>query len=193
MGSMSLEQPSVDMIAAYTIPARVLGDSMNPDGMPWGRKLTKDMRRFRNLTAENTMIVGANTLPYVETLNGTKGRHVIVVADPSRPIETQCIVRPDLQSAIKLVQSDPELYGRAIVSGGARKYGEFIELVDGGFLQKIGARALFHATEIYSDFTGDAYMPELGAGWVEVSREPQTPDYEGGPAYDFVTYENNNE
>jgi len=41
-------------------------------------------------------------------------------------------------------------------------------------------------TEINTAFEGDAFAPELDAGWVEVAREPQVSNQ--GLRFDFVTY-----
>lgn len=185
MGSMSFEQgPYLNLIAAYTVPDRVLGDSSSPHGMPWGNGLKADLRNFSDLTANNTLIVGANTLPFVERLHGSKGRKVIVIG---HDIDTTCIVEPTLQDAVMLARSDPAKYGELFVTGGARTYAEALRLIRDE--ATIGARAVFYATEIHADFKGDVYMPELGNGWVEVRRErPDLSGEPGSPPYDFVTY-----
>lgn len=187
---MSIERkPTFSMIAAYSVPGRVLGDSSDPNGMPWGRDLKKDLKNFADLTSGNTLIVGANTLPFVERLHDPTGvkrkRSVVVIG---HDIETPCIVEPTLYEALLLLHSDPVRFGRPFIAGGARTYAEALRLLRHEAAKNVGAHALFYATEIYGHFTGDVRMPELGDGWVEVQRLPQTPDATGSPVYDFVTY-----
>lgn len=188
MGSMNYEsRPYLNLIAAYSLPGRVLGDSTNPHGMPWGNGLKADLRHFADLTGANTLIVGANTLPFVERLHGSNGRNVIVVG---HDIKTPCIVEPTLQDAVMRVHCDPATYGEPFVAGGARTYYDALWLIRNEPSRKVGVRALFFATEIHADFKGDVLMPELGDGWVEVRREH--PDLSGeptSPPYDFVTYQ----
>ena len=177
------------MIAAYSLPERILGDSGNPDGMPWGRDLKKDLKNFADLTSGNTLIVGANTLPFVERLHDPNGvkrqRNVVVIG---HDIETACIVEPSLYDALLLVHGDPVRFGRPFIAGGARTYAEALRLIRHEAAKNVSAHAIFYATEIHGRFTGDARMPELGDGWVETQRLPQSPDVTGAPAYDFVTY-----
>lgn len=181
--------PTFSMIAAYSVPDRILGDSSNPDGMPWGRGLKKDLKNFADLISGNTLIVGANTLPFVERLHDPRGvkrkRNVVVIG---HNIDTPCIVVPTLQEALTLVNSDPTRFGEPFVAGGARTYAGALRLIRSEAAQNGGAYALFYATEIHGQFAGDVYMPELGDGWVELQRLPQTPDTPNGPAYDFVNY-----
>lgn len=191
MGSMSFEnQPYFNMIAAYSVPDRVLGDSQNPNGMSWGRNLKKDLQHFAALTAKNTLIIGANTLPFVERLHNPTGatrmrRNVVVIG---HDIDTPCIVEPTLDEALMLVRSDPLRFGEPFIAGGARTYTEALRNIRNELKEDLGAYALFYATEIHSHYTGDVYMPELGDGWVEMQRLPQVPDVPDGPSYDFVTY-----
>ena len=43
-------------------------------------------------------------------------------------------------------------------------------------------------TEIDADFQGDAFAPELGAGWTEIQRESHLAA--NGLAFSFVSYQN---
>lgn len=190
---MSFEQkPIFNMIAAYTKDGRVLGDN-SPEGMPWGHNLKKDMRNFRQLTKGNTLVVGPNTLPYVEGLHDPEGlklkRNVIVVAsDYSRLPETNCLIEPSLYDAMMTIHADPLRFGEMFVAGGAKTYEAAINLLRIEATRHMGTCAYLYATEIDDDYDGTAYMPELAGDWHEQSRDPQEPDYPGGPSYDFVRY-----
>lgn len=174
------------MVGAYTIPDRVMGDSRNPHGLPWGMMLKQDMRHFRALTKDNTLIVGANTEPFVRSLHGKFGRHVVVVV--SRPIDSPCIVQPTLDDALALVANDPVKYGKPIVGGGARMFEQAFTYLTNTSLHDIGVTALFHATEITGNFPGDVLMPEFPEGWIEQRRIAVDPEAVDEPNYSFVTY-----
>lgn len=186
---MTAAKPMFEMIAAYTIPGRVLGDSTKRNGLPWGPILRKDQIHFQDITANNTLLIGAGTEPYVRHLHLKKGRHVIVIAD--RMIETPCIVVPTLQEALLLTASDPDRYGNPIVGGGARTFEQSFALLQDAQQRGLGTFAILHATEVYRDYHGDVMMPELPESWHETERTPQKADNEGGPMYDFVTYRSN--
>jgi len=191
---MSFEnKPYFNMIAAYSVPDRVLGDSQNPCGMLRSRNLKKHIKRFGNLTAENTLITGASTLPFVEQFHGPaserrRRRNVVAIG---HGIDTPCLVEPTLDDALMLVASDPLHFGKPFIVGDEQTYADALRRLSDEFKADVGAYALFYATEIHSHYTGDVYMPELGDGWVEMQRLPQVPDVPDGPSYDFVTYQFN--
>ncbi len=196
MGGMT-KTIEFSMVAAYTKDGRVLGSPDARFGLPWGDEpkgsTSGDMAHFVEISSGNTMIVGANTAPGLDRLHGTRERRLMVVASPDRPIQTRGEVASSVAEAIERVAGDPGFYGKPIVAGGARTYLEAMEYARQRAQQGMGVRATFYATEFHKNYPGSILMPDLLEGWMETDglRTHHGPDIEGGPEYDFVTFEYN--
>ena len=164
------------MSAATPIPGLFLvvaraanGVIGNRGGMPW--KLPADMRRFRRLTLDKTVIMGRKTF---ESLPGTlpRRRHVVITRDPEWSADGVDVAQ-DEDAALWIAGE-----GEVAVIGGAEIYALFEPLAE-----------RIELTEIDSAIAGDTTMPPFDpAVWREVRREPQEPG-EGEPPYTFVTLE----
>ena len=144
----------------------VIGDA---GGLPW--KLPADMRRFRQLTLDKTVIMGRKTF---ESLPGTlpRRRHVVISRDPEWDAPGVDVAQ-DEDAALWIADA-----GKAEVAviGGAEIYALFEPLAD-----------RIELTEIDAPIPGDTTMPPFDpAVWREERREPQEPA-EGEPPYAFVT------
>lgn len=140
---------------------------------PWGtRRMNADVRRFRHLTANSTVIMGRTSF---ETFHGfLPGRQNIVVTRRER-----------MSQGVTMVHSLEEAYATARsidinVIGGASIFREAIYSVD-----------RIYATEV--DFESrdvDAFFPQLDPLiWHEISREDHQADELNAYAYSFVVYE----
>jgi len=144
----------------------VIGDA---GGLPW--KLPADMRRFRQLTLDKTVIMGRKTF---ESLPGTlpRRRHVVITRDPEWSADGVDVAQ-DEDAALWIADAGE---AEVAVIGGAEIYALFEPLAE-----------RIELTEIADEAAGDTTMPAFDpARWREVRREPQTPA-EGEPAYAFVT------
>jgi dihydrofolate reductase len=143
----------------------------NGGGLPW--KIPGDMRRFRALTLDKTVIMGRKTF---ESLPGTlpRRRHVVITRDDEWQAEGVDVAQ-DEDSALWIAEA-----GEADVAviGGAEIYALFEPLA-----------TRIELTEIRAPIPGDTTMPGFDpARWREVRRDPQEP-LAGEPPYDFVTLE----
>lgn len=141
----------------------------NHGALPW--RLPADMRRFRQLTLDKTVIMGRKTF---ESLPGTlpRRRHVVITRDPEWSAEGADVAQ-DLDAALWIAGE-----GDVAVIGGAEIYALFEPLAE-----------RIELTEIGAPIAGDTTMPAFDpAVWREVRREPQEPA-EGEPPYAFVTLE----
>lgn len=156
----------------FLVVARATNGVIGANGtLPW--KLPADMRHFRQLTLDKTIIMGRKTFA---SLPGTlpRRRHVVITRDPDWTSEGVDVAQ-DEDSALWIADA-----GNADVAviGGAEIY----------------ALLLPHAsrielTEIHAPIPGDTTMPPFDqAVWRETSRRPQEPG-EGEPPFDFVTLE----
>ena len=144
----------------------VIGDA---GGLPW--KLPADMRRFRQLTLDKTVIMGRKTF---ESLPGTlpRRRHVVITRDPEWSADGVDVAQ-DEDAALWIADAGE---AEIAVIGGAEIYALFEPLAE-----------RIELTEIAAAIPGDTTMPAFDpALWREVRREPQQPA-EGEPGYAFVT------
>lgn len=141
----------------------------NMGGLPW--KIPADMRRFRQLTLDKTVIMGRKTF---ESLPGTlpRRRHVVITRDAQWSADGVDVAQ-DEDSALWIAGD-----GEVAVIGGAEVYALFEPMAE-----------RIELTEVRAPIPGDTTMPPFDpARWREVRRVPQEPA-EGEPPYDFVTLE----
>ena len=146
----------------------VIGDQ---GGLPW--KIPADMRRFRLLTLDKTVIMGRKTF---ESLPGTlpRRRHVVITRDADWQAEGVDVAQ-DEDSALWIADAGG---ADVAVIGGAQIYALFEPLA-----------TRIELTEIAAPISGDITMPTFDpTRWREVRRVAQEP-LEGEPPYDFVTLE----
>lgn len=136
------------------------------NAIPW--HLPEDLKRFRDLTMGNPIIMGRRTW---ESLGRPlPGRRNLVVS--SNLAENGCEVFASLESAIAACAGSSD----AFIIGGAALYAAALEMADRLFL-----------TEIDADFEGDTSFPAFDrARWREVHRERH--GAAAGFDYEYVTY-----
>lgn len=155
-------------IVAYGKKNRVIG---NKGDIPWMGSLPIDMKRVRDLTTNNAIIMGSNT--YKSIGKPLPNRQNIVLS--SKNIEIDGV---DVVSSIEEAFNSVEKARVPYIFGGASVYAATMDLVD-----KI------YATEVYGDFEGDAFFPEIDKSkWQEVYREHHPADENNKFDVDFVEY-----
>ena len=139
--------------------------------LPWAGKMKTDMRRLRELTTGNAIIMGRNT--YDSIGRALPNRQNIVITH--RPFEADGVIVVDsLEAAYAAVETGRDAY----IFGGGQIYELALSSVDE-----------IIATEIDTQVAGgDAFFPVLDDSWQETSREHHEADSENEFAFDFVTY-----
>lgn len=153
-------------IVAYTKKNRVIGYD---NDLPWPR-LKGDLKRFKELTIGNTVVMGRKTYESIVYRLGKplpKRDSIVLTRDPTYDtgdytanVETI----PDL-SSLPVLGNKP-LY----IIGGAQIYAQTLPYV-----------SMILATEVNEEYEGDTFYPALGEEWVEISRECHE-------THDYVTY-----
>ncbi len=141
--------------------------------LPWAGQLPADMRRFKELTVDTSVIMGRRTFESLpENFRPLPNRQNIVLS-LSQTAFAGALTANSLEDAF--TQADKEI----MVIGGAQIYAQALPLVDRVF-----------ATEIDAPKTdGDAFFPELPeAEWEQAERHAFFPDERNKFAYSFVTY-----
>jgi dihydrofolate reductase len=139
-------------------------------GLPW--RLPTDLRRFRELTLGETVVMGRRTFESLpDAFRPLPGRRNLVLsANPSyEPQGAEAF--PDLPSALAACDRD------CFVIGGEIAYRQALHVAE-----------RVYATEIEGEVQGDAFFPQLSrSDWRAVRREP--PVTENGHTFRFCLYE----
>ena len=143
----------------------------NDNKMPW--HLPEDLAHFKRITLGQPVIMGRKTwdsLP--ERFRPLPGRLNIVVTRQPNWQAKGALRAPSIEDAMRLCGDVPDAW----IMGGAEIYRQ---------AEPLASTAV--VTEIDADFEGDAFAPDLGAGWTECQRESHVGSH--GLAFSFVTYQ----
>ena len=113
-----------------------LGDTTAPGGMPWPR-LSRDLRRFRELTMGKVCLVGRRTY---DTLPRLPGRRLVVLtrthSSTTVPASSSLVgVYQSAADAVASFASEPEI----MVIGGAEVYRALLPLCERVYLTTVSA------------------------------------------------------
>ena len=154
----------ISMIVAYS-KNHVIGSNGK---LPWEGKMPADVRYFRAMTLEKTIIMGRTT--YESIGRALPKRQNIVLS--RTPFEAPGITVVDsLEDAYALATNE------IMVIGGGQVYRAALDTAD-----------TIYATEIDAEAEGDVTFPVLGPEWAETHRETHPADTENAYAYSFITY-----
>lgn len=139
--------------------------------LPWMGKMKTDMRRVRDLTTGNAIIMGRNTFESIG--RPLPNRQNIVVSTTGVDVPGILSVA-SLDEAYNAVEAGKHAY----IFGGGKLYESAVDTVDE-----------IIATEIDTVIDGgDAFFPQLGDNWRESSREHFDADDDNAFSFDFVLY-----
>ncbi len=141
--------------------------------LPWEGRMKTDMKRVRELTTGNAIIMGRRTFESIG--RALPNRQNIVVS--SKGVDAPGVVSvTNLDDAFAAVEEGRDAY---VFGGGVL----FKSALDADVVDEI------LATEIDTEIGGgDAFFPPLGSEWREVSREHFDADEYNAYPFDFVLY-----
>ena len=152
---------------------RVIGKGNN---LPW--HLPADLKHFRDITTDHTVIMGGNTyLSIVDRLGkALPNRRNIVISPVIQNPLSGFEIFASLESLIKHVDlASDDVY----IIGGAMLYKTMLE--KDAYVNKI------YLTQIHASINGDTYFPKLDPSkWQEISRENHRKDDKNNYDYDFI-------
>ncbi len=146
-------------------------------GLPW--RLSKDLRRFKELTMGHHLVIGRRT--WDEVGKPLPGRIMVVVTRDREFAPDGVLVAHSLEEALDLAAGDFEVF----VGGGAEIYRVALEraLVD-----------RLYITRVHAEVEGDTVFPEIDLkGWRLVSREDHDSDDRNEYPFSFLVYERKQE
>lgn len=131
----------ISLIAAMTPGNHVIGKD---GGIPW--KLSSDMKRFKELTTGQTIVMGRNTY---ESIGRPLPNRVNIVITRNRDYSAEgCIIAHDIEESIKLAREIDTT--NLMVIGGNEIYRNFMTIADELLL-----------TFVLGAFDGDTFFPQI--------------------------------
>ena len=161
-----MENRELTIIAAVSIN-NVIG---NNNKLIW--KLSNDLKRFKNLTTNHSVIMGRKTFESLP--NPLPDRDNIVITRDTNYLKPNIQVCSSIEDAINLTKTDTQPF----IIGGGEIYSQTINIVD-----KI------ELTRVHKEFDGDAYFPEIPLDIFKlINEENYNSDLENEFDYSYLTY-----
>ena len=161
-----MENRELTIIAAVSIN-NVIG---NNNKLIW--KLSNDLKRFKNLTTNHSVIMGRKTFESLP--NPLPDRDNIVITRDTNYSKPNIQVCSSIEDAINLTKKDTQPF----IIGGGEIYSQTINIVD-----KI------ELTRVHKEFDVDAYFPEIPLDIFElINKENYNSDLENEFDYSYLTY-----
>ncbi len=161
-----MENRELTIIAAVSIN-NIIG---NKNKLIW--KLSNDLKRFKNLTTNHSVIMGRKTFESLP--NPLPGRDNIVITRDTNYSKPNIQVCSSIEDAINLTKTDTQPF----IIGGGEIYTQTINIVD-----------RIELTRVHEEFDGDAYFPEIPLDIFElINEENYNSDLENEFDYSYLTY-----
>ena len=161
-----MENRELTIIAAVSIN-NVIG---NKNKLIW--KLSNDLKRFKNLTTNHSVIMGRKTFESLP--NPLPDRNNIVITRDTNYSKPNIQVCSSIEDAINLTKTDTQPF----IIGGGEIYTQTINIVD-----KI------ELTRVHEEFDGDSYFPEIPLDIFKlINEENYNSDLENEFDYSYLTY-----
>ncbi|MFR2571236.1 MAG: dihydrofolate reductase [Clostridia bacterium] len=133
-----------------------------------------DLRRFRKLTENHTIIMGRKTFESLENVLPNR-KHIVFSQNPDFKVNDENV---EVVHSMLQIQEYIESNEEAFVIGGAIIYNLLMPYV-----------TKLYVTEVDKDFDGDAFFPRVNEEkWREISREKGPKDEENNFDYEYITY-----
>ncbi len=161
-----MENRELTIIAAVSIN-NIIG---NKNKLIW--KLSNDLKRFKNLTTNHSVIMGRKTFESLP--NPLPDRNNIVITRDTNYSKPNIQVCSSIEDAINLTKTDTQPF----IIGGGEIYTQTINIVD-----------RIELTRVHEEFDGDAYFPEIPLDIFElINEENYNSDLENEFDYSYLTY-----
>lgn len=144
---------------------RVIG---NNNQLLW--KLSSDLKRFKELTTDNSIVMGRKTFESIGKPLPNR-RNIIITRNNNYDVEG-CEFVSSLEEALLLTNNN------CFIIGGGEIYKQALDITDRIYL-----------TLVHKDFEGDTKFPELGKVWAKISRKDFEADEKNEYKYSFIEYE----
>jgi len=151
-------------IIVATSKNRVIGDS---NSLIW--HLPSDLKRFKELTTGNTIVMGRKTYESIGRPLPNR-RNIIITRDTKYEVDS-CETVNSLEEALMICNNN------CFIIGGGEIYKQSMDIADEIYL-----------TLVHEDFDGDTTFPEIGSEWKMVTSQDFEPDEKNKHKYSFIEY-----
>lgn len=136
--------------------------------------LPNDLKRFKEITSEKTIIMGRKTFESLGRIL-PKRKHVVLCKSGCLTVDDERVeIVKDISELDKYINDDEEHF----LIGGATIYKLLLDKVNKMYI-----------THINEDFEGDAFFPEFDTNeWEIVEREKGIRDEKNPYDYEYITY-----
>jgi dihydrofolate reductase len=136
--------------------------------------ISADLKRFKQLTLEHTVVMGKNTYYSLPIRPFPKRRNVVITSNRNAEFEG-CETASSIEEAIALCRQGEETF----IIGGSRIYEQFLPLVD-----------KLYITWVYKDFEADCFFPNIDPTiFKQTSISERMHDEKSGLDYAYCEYE----
>ena len=154
--------------------------------------LPADLKHFKDVTSGHAIIMGRKTFESIGRPLPNR-QNIVVTRDASYTHEGVKAAH-SLEEALELAGHPPVIPAKAGIqldSGSEAGMANEVFVIGGGelFRQALPLADRVYLTKIDADFEGDAFFPELGPDWKEVSREEGTVDEKNAYPHTFLLFE----
>jgi dihydrofolate reductase len=151
-------------IIVATSKNKVIGDSNN---LIW--HLPADLRRFKEITTGNTIVMGRKTFESIGRPLPNR-RNIIITRNTEYEVEG-CEIVNSLEEALMICNNN------CFIIGGGEIYKQSMEIANQIYL-----------TLVHENFEGDTTFPKIGSEWKMVSSQDFEPDEKNRHSYSFIEY-----
>jgi dihydrofolate reductase len=144
---------------------RVIG---NDNKLIW--KLPSDLKRFKELTTDNSIVMGRKTYESIGKPLPNR-RNIIITRQPDYQVD-DCEIVSSLEEALLITGGD------CFIIGGGEIYKQSLHLTD-----------QIYMTIVDDEFEGDTTFPELPNSWYVSKEEKFLADEKNQHNYSFIFYE----
>ncbi len=136
--------------------------------------LPKDLKHFKNLTMDHTIIMGRKTFESLGKILPNR-KHIILTKDKDYKIEDEHVqIVNDIEKLNDYINPNEENF----VIGGAIIYKQLFQKTDKMYI-----------TKIHENFAGDAYFPIINEQeWEKIERMTEIKNEKNPYNYEFITY-----
>ena len=164
-------KPEIIIIVAFSKNGRIIG---NNGKIPWN--LPEDLRRFKELTTGNAIIMGRKTFESIGRALPER-MNIVVTRNKDFCVEDAYIAK-SLEKAIEIAKNAG--YKKIFICGGQQIYQQMMDYAD-----------YIYATEVCGEYEGDAFFPKINENeFVEVKRE-KCENHERKMKWEFVYFNRN--
>lgn len=137
-------------------------------------QIPEDLKRFKNLTYGQNVIMGKRTWESLPRKPLTGRRNIVLTDDPLECIDCS-ITAYSIKDAIDKCGKDEEIF----IIGGGSIYRQFMPLAD-----------RLYITHIHKKAPADTFFPEIDPSiWETVENEKHNEDDDGNPSYTYTIYQ----